>query len=80
MDEDVRLFVVAQRGAGPRAPPPCCRNGDAVLRAVDVEYNWRTLPPDGVPPLEVWRVRRVVLSRVGDDYVSGPRAGAAPAA
>ena len=78
MDEEVRLFVVAQRGAGPRALASVLQDGDAVLRAADVEYNWRTLPPDGVPPLEVWRVRRVVLARVGDDYVSGPEGGSGP--
>ena len=78
MDQEVRFFVVAQRGAGPRALVSVLQDGDAVLRAVDVEYNWKTLPPDGVPPLELWRVDRVVLARVGDDYVSETEGGSVP--
>jgi len=79
MDEKVWSFIVTQRGAGPRALlASLLQDGDAVLRTVDVEYDWRTLPAGGVPPLEVWRVRRVVLSRVGDDYVSAPEGGGGP--
>ena len=79
MDEEVRwLPIVKQRGAELRALASVLEDGDAVLRAVDVEYNWRTLPPDGVPPLELWRVHRVVLARVGDDYVSETEGGSDP--
>lgn len=40
---------------------------DVVVRVPDAFYDMTTLPAAGVPPPEIWSVRRTALTRVGGD-------------
>jgi len=41
-------------------------DGDAILKAADTFFETGTLPPGGVPPLEVWRVHLASFRRAPD--------------
>ena len=49
--------------ADPRLLSGLLRDGDAILRAADTFYTALDLPAGGVPPMEVWSVRRLDLLR-----------------
>jgi 4-amino-4-deoxy-L-arabinose transferase-like glycosyltransferase len=49
--------------ADPRLLSSMLRDGDAILRAADTFYSALDLPAGGVPPMEVWSVRRLELLR-----------------
>jgi hypothetical protein len=49
---------------------PLLLDGDAILRTTDKLYSTATLPADGVPPMEVWRLDRMTVVRDGRGFVS----------
>jgi hypothetical protein len=69
IDEPVDLLL------GPYATPeelalsPRVRDGDAILRGADELFATRTIPAEGVPPIEIWSVRQLVLVPDGKDGV-----------
>jgi hypothetical protein len=49
---------------------PLIEDGDALLFAARTVYHTNNFPPDGVPPVEVWQIRRMTLVRDADRFVS----------
>ena len=49
---------------------PVIEDGDAVLQAARAVYSTANVPPEGVPPVEVWQVRRLALVREANWLVS----------
>jgi hypothetical protein len=49
---------------------PLLRDGDAILRMAGTVYDTASLPLEGVPPPEVWRIDRMFLRRVPTGFIS----------
>jgi hypothetical protein len=71
-----RVQPLRAAGGDPDALVALVQDGDAILRAADREYETRTLPPEGVPPPEVWAVHRLALRPAGDGASVGTADGA----
>ena len=49
---------------------PSLEDGDAILYAAHAVYETKDFPLGGVPPIEVWQIRRMALVRADDRFVS----------
>jgi hypothetical protein len=49
---------------------PFLEDGDALLVAARAAYQTNNFPPAGVPPVEVWQIRRMAFVRDADRFIS----------
>lgn len=70
VDERVLMLAGLPGTAEELAFDPKIEDGDAVLQAARAVYSTTNVPANGVPPVEVWQVRRMTLVRDGARLVS----------
>lgn len=69
---DERVPVIAPWQVSPEdlVRDPRLEDGDSILHAAAAMYVTATIPPGGVPPVELWRIRRMLLVRDGERFVA----------
>jgi hypothetical protein len=69
---DQRVPVIAPWQVAPDdlLRSPFLEDGDAILHVAERTYGTTTVPPGGVPPVELWRIRRMPFVRDGERLVA----------